>query len=155
MKTIALLSISLLLLACASSDDFTGGRLLDCKSGEALEVRAGIDQESFERGGMGRGEILFLIEVANNSHEDVTVKSIGVSPRRTQNAPFENVTRAVNQDIAEGSEHLFKLPTTAFSRALPEPDSRSRGGENYEFSVHVNLTNGDSYVCHFEARLMY
>ena len=151
MKTIALLSISLLLFACASSDDFTERRQLDCKSGEALEVRAGVDQESLERSGTGSGMIQFLIEVANNSHQDVTVKTVGVTSRRTDTAPFENVVKTVNQDIAEGTEHLFKLPTTVFARL---PGRSPRSDENYEFSVLVNLTNGDAYVCHFEATLV-
>jgi hypothetical protein len=149
MKTIALLPICLVLFACATSDDLTGGRTLDCSAGQALEVRAGIDQAAFEQGGDISGTIKFLVEVANNSHQDVTVKTLTIRPRNLQRSAFENVTRTVNQEIAEGTEHLFELPTPTFSR-LPARDQRF-DPEAYEFSVLLSLTNGDSYLCHFEA----
>lgn len=149
MKPIALLPICLVLFACASSDDVSGGRTLDCRSGQALEVRAGIDQEAFDQGRNISGTIEFLVEVANNSHEDVTVKTLTIRPISLQRAAFQNVTRTVNQEIPEGTEHLFELPAPTFSR-LPGRD-QNFDPDAFDFSVFLSLTNGDSYLCHFEA----
>ena len=153
MKTIAFLPISLLLFACASSDDLSGGRTLDCSSGQALEVRAGIDQQGFERGGATSGAIVFIVEVANNSHEDITVERLGVKSRRFEGGAFQDAYKTVNQQIVEGTEHVFEIPTTTFVR-LPRRDPQRDpqiDPEEYEFSVLVNLTNGDQYLCHFRA----
>ena len=71
MKTIASITILLLLSACASSTSVIDERQFRCGPGQDIEIRAGLDNGSMaaDVGGM----ITYLVEVANNSHNDVVV----------------------------------------------------------------------------------
>lgn len=149
MKTLALISMLLLLGACASPTAIVEGNF-DCSPGQDLEIRAGLSDPS--RMGEQTGQYLFLVEVANNSSGDLTVKSIRVDPRDRSRAagdiPLQSAGKSYDETIAEGSEHVFELPATGFGSW-----SRSAGSQvsrvPLEFVVTVNLTNGDSYRCPF------
>lgn len=150
MKKIALLSI-LLLFACASSDDMTAGRAVDCAPGADLEIRAGIDRGTSalaER----TNDLTFLVEVANNSHHDVTVTSIYIQPRTYEagrSSGIDSVSKTFDQLVEQGDDHVFRLPVDA-SVALASPfDDQVSRRVPYEFVVTVALSNGDRYRCPF------
>lgn len=148
-KQVALLPVLFLFFACSSATDVIDQRTLGCGPGEDIEVRAGLAPPE-----NNIGQMVFLVEVANNSHEDLTVDSIMVEPARTPlgQRPLQRAAKNVDQLIAEASEHVFELPT-AYEATYESLDPRSarQGQGRYEFSVTVKLTNGDSYRCPFAA----
>lgn len=142
MKPTALLAL-VLLTACSSSMDMADSQSFDCGQGQAIEVRAGLDRRIGE-GAFGE-QFEMLVEIANNSHEDVTVTSVRVEQLSADGAPyrFDNSYRKFDQLIEEGKDHTFHLPMTG--RALNVTSSRP-----LELVVHVLLANGDSYRCSFD-----
>ena len=149
MKTIALFSILLLAAACASSSDLeTSTR--QCGPGEDLEIRAGLAPLEEMRG----GQLEFLIEVANNSDHDVTVDTIIVNPtrvprRRDGQLGLERASKAYNQVIEHGDDHVFRLPATTLRNSLGSIEEMFEDYSGAEFSVAVKLTNGETYRCAF------
>ena len=153
-KTIAVLT-SLLLFACSSATDVIDQRSMDCGPGQDLEIRAGLAPPEVAG---SVGQLMFLVEVANNSHDDVTVDHILIEPqqgqrRRQGQVALERVHRSVKQLIAEGTEHVFELPASRFQAPSSAMDSEFAALGGYEFSVQVVLTNGDAYRCPFAVDL--
>jgi hypothetical protein len=148
-KQVALLPVLFLFFACASATDVIDQRALGCGPGQDIEVRAGLAPPEIAN---TIGQMVFLVEVANNSHEDLTVDSIVIDPTRTPpgQRPLQRTAKDVDQLIAEGTEHVFELPT-AYQAMYESLDPRSAGQGRHEFSVTVKLTNGDSYRCPFAA----
>lgn len=150
MKTIAFCSI-LLFAACASPTAVIRNTF-DCAPGQDLEVRAGLGDPT--RTGEQTGQYVFLVEVANNSHGDLTVTSVRVDPRDSQqrirrDTPIQGASKEVDETIEAGTEHLFELPATAFG-AFPSRDVVDQVLPGpIEFVVTISLTNGDSYRCPF------
>jgi len=150
MKTIALASILLLFAACASPTALIQ-ETFNCDSGEDLEIRAGLaDPRSSEQ----IGQHMFLVEVANNSSEDLTVKSVLIDPdesarRLRRDVSLERAYREFNETIPEGTEHVFELPATAFGTLLQPGFQDDRQPGPLQFVVTVSLTNGDVYRCPF------
>lgn len=146
-KQIALLPVLFLFFACSSATDVIDQRALGCGPGQDIEVRAGLAPPEH-----AIGQMVFLVEVANNSDEDLTVDSIVIDPTRTPSGrrPLQRTAKDVDQLIAEGTEHVFELPT-AYEAMYDSLDPRSAGQGRYEFSVTVRLTNGDWYRCPFVA----
>ena len=150
MKTIALFSI-LLLSACAATSDLeTTTR--QCGPGEDLEIRAGLAplEES------PNGQLEFLIEVANNSDHDVTVESIIVNPtrvpaRREGQLGIERASKAYNQLIEHGDDHVFRLAASSFRGGPGSLSEQFEGLSGLEFSVAVKLMSGETYRCAFAA----
>jgi len=146
MKLSALFAI-LLLTACGSSSmDMVDAQAFNCDQGQDIEVRAGLDRRIGEAAFGEQFEM--LVEIANNSHEDVTVTSVRVEQMRSENAlyRFDNSYRKFDQLIEEGKDHVFHLPMTA--RALRT--DRVTSSQPLELAVHVLLANGDSYRCSFD-----
>jgi hypothetical protein len=146
MKATALFAI-LFLTACGSSMDVIDAEAFNCDQGQDIEVRAGLDRRIGE-GAFGE-QFEMLVEIANNSHEDVTVTSVRVEQTSSENAPyrFDNSYRKFDQLIEEGKDHVFHLPMTA--RALRSTGSVT-SSQPLELAVHVLLANGDSYRCSFD-----
>ena len=150
MKTIVLSSILLFSAACASSSGVIRSTF-DCSPGQDLEIRATLDDPS--RSGEQIGQYMFLVEVANNSHGDLTVKSVRVDPdeasRRVRGSvALERAQKEFNETIAEGTEHVFELPATSMGSVIRPLQNQVVSGP-VEFVVTVVLTNGDSYRCPF------
>ncbi len=143
MKASALFAI-LLLTACSSSMDMADSQSFNCDQGQDIEVRAGLDRRIGE-GAFGE-QFEMLVEIANNSHEDVTVTSIRVEQMSSDSAAyrFDNSYRKFDQLIEEGKDHTFHLPMTGRARKLESVRS------SLELVVHVLLANGDSYRCSFD-----
>ncbi|MEO8382607.1 MAG: hypothetical protein ABI779_23310 [Acidobacteriota bacterium] len=151
MKTIVLSSILLLFAAACASSDGVIQNAFDCSPGQDLEIRATLDDPS--RSGEQIGQYVFLVEVANNSHGELTVKSVRVDPdesaRRVRGSlALERAQKEFNETIAEGTEHVFELPATSMGSAMQPLQNQVAPGP-IEFVVTVVLTNGDSYRCPF------
>ncbi len=147
MKLTALFAI-LLLAACGSSSmDMVDAQAFNCDQGQDIEVRAGLDRRIGEAAFGEQFEM--LVEIANNSHEDVTVTSVRVEQTSSESAAyrFDNSYRKFDQLIEEGKDHTFHLPMTG--RALRTLDSVT-SSRPLELLVHVLLANGDSYRCSFD-----
>ena len=151
MKSIALIAI-LFLVSCASSTDVIDERNLGCGPGQDIDVMAGLDKSSLERGSDNRVEL--LVNVANNSHEELTVKLIRVEQLHRDDAPvlIESAMRRFDQLLPEGKEHTFNIPLLAQVRAFTEPSGSRVGnlGRGTQLTVTVALSNGDSYRCEFD-----
>lgn len=151
LKNTALCSLLFFFAACASPSAMID-QTSDCGPGQDLEIRAALGDS---RSGEFLGQNIFLVEVANNSHEDVTVKRVRVEPRElrqssinSRRAPLNGAAKDFNQTIAEGTEHVFELPTTA--SAMLSPDMQDAVvSEELELHVTVELTSGESYRCAF------
>ena len=144
-----LLPLLLLTMACASPTAVIDRRALQCGPGQPIEIRAGIDPDEY-RQQINRG--MYLVEVANNSHEDVTVKMIRISPSSSVKARsgIDSAYGAFDETIAGGDDHLFRIPFNIGDQALEADVSRrNQLGGQLVFSVIVDLANGDSYVCRF------
>lgn len=146
MKAIALASI-LLLAACSSSSDAVTNTF-ECGPEQDLEIRAGLADPGAMR--EMSGQVTYLVEVANNSHQDLTVKAIRIEPRETgsrSQSRLQGARRSYDQTIPHGTEHVFELPATELSGGMNDRESFP---ERYsELMVYVMLTNGDSYRCPF------
>lgn len=151
MKLAAPFALALLLLSCTSATDVIDERTLDCSPGQDLSIMAGIGGQGAREHAMD-DRIEILVDVANNSHEEVTVSFVRVDQTMRDEAPFriENSYRKFDQVIPEGEDHTFQLPTRG--SAVPQDPRRVIGGsasQGVEVVVTVGLTNGDSYRCQF------
>jgi hypothetical protein len=149
LKALALSSLLVLAAGCASSDSIPN-EVMDCGPGQDLEIRAGLadpkNSDNF-------GQYVFLVEVANNSHEDVTVKRVRIDPRPTErygtrSRPLNGAVKTYDETIVQGTEHVFELPSTASGLTAPDARDAVQPGE-YELVVTVLLTNGETYRCPF------
>ena len=127
--------------------DMVDAQAFDCGQGQDIEVRAGLDRRIGE--GAFTEQFEMLVEIANNSHEDVTVTSVRVEQTSSENAQyrFDNSYRKFDQVIEEGKDHVFHLPMTG--RPLRDL-GRVTSSQPLELAVHVLLANGDSYRCAFD-----
>ena len=145
MKTIALFTI-LLLASCASSTGVIDKRAFNCGPGQDIEVRAGLE-DPLSGEGAQLGQIVFLVEVANNSDADLTVDNISIDPVTRSGVELQGVSKTFKQDIASAAEEIFRLPASDFGKVLI--GDQSTLPRRMEFRVTVRLTNGDTYRCPF------
>lgn len=125
-------------------------RHLQCGPGQDIEVLAGIIDPAVTR--ETAGPIMYMVEIANNSHNDVWVKSIRLEPGGAlSNSGLNTVHREFDQLIPEGEDHLFEIPASDvwirsndFWRQIDQ--------RRLEFSTTVTLSNGDSYHCRFQTQ---
>jgi hypothetical protein len=141
MKTIVLVSL-LCLAACKSATAVIDKHDYICEPGQDLGIAAGFDPGTR----MGEtAERLFLVEVSNNSRNEVTVTSVRVDPGQR----YRGLTTAYEKTdvtIPEGEDHTFSLKASPFS--LPSPSTLGPSG-TIDFMVTVKLSNGDTYRCPF------
>lgn len=138
--------------ACASSTAVMDQRALNCgEAGQDIEVAAGLDDGTSGRAAEQTGQRAYLVNVTNNSHGEVTVKSVRVDPNDHEGTAMDVITKVFDQTIPENDEHLFVLPINAtWTREMIERHPTS--GWPYEISVAVALTNGDTYRCSFDVQ---
>ena len=149
MKRTSLLAI-LMLTACSSATDVIDERTLRCDAGQDIEVLAGIDSPRPLSSDGTEDRFDLMVEVANNSHEDVTVKTLRVDQIAAHTTPYRisGYGRGFNQLIEQGKDHLFRLPVTGRAYRMTREDVIG-GSSGLEISVTVVLSNGDSYRCPF------
>ncbi|HEV7241920.1 MAG TPA: hypothetical protein VGQ36_22000 [Thermoanaerobaculia bacterium] len=148
MKSIASITFLLLLAACASPTAVIDNRGFRCGPGQDIEVRAGLDDGSINNE-VG-GELKYLVEIANNSHNDVVVTSVTIEPGGERVYGVDSAYKVFDQLIAEGDAHLFEIPASDVWSRMHE-SVRPAPGRRVEFRVTIVLSNGDSYHCPFEA----
>jgi hypothetical protein len=137
----------LLAAACASPTDVIDKRSFQCGPGRDIEIRAAIVDPAASR--EATGPVVYMVEVANNSHQDVTVTYIRLEPRGDNPERLRGESRTVNQLIPSGKDHVFEIPATDV--LVRAPGSVQRLEERrLPFSARVSLANGDSYHCEFE-----
>jgi hypothetical protein len=155
MKKLALLPVLFLFFACSSATSMEPARTFDCGPGHDIEIRAGIEGTRNNRMIEPGDQLSFVVEVANNSHDDVTVQSIRVDTKsesgRGAASPLDPVFKTVKQEIPQGKDHVFRFPTQFRNATIPMGDPRQL--RNYEspseMDVTVVLSNGDAYRCPF------
>lgn len=152
MRTSAAL-LFLVASACASSPTAViDQRVLKCGPGAAISLQAGLNG-SGARLEQADDQLTLVVEVSNDSDDEVTVKDIRFEQTSTENARYvlSPERRAFNRAVAEGDEELFEIPVTGRARrnAFSDP---SRGSGEVEIAVVTTLTNGDSYRCYFSVR---
>lgn len=143
MKRRALLS--LLLLACASRSSFdTPNRMLEC-TGE-IEVRASLAGSTTSMDRVG-DRLMIVVEVANNSHQDIVVKKIVVEDVELGSSQrLGSSFSRVDETILEGQARQFKIPLTVRGRF---EDTSRPTRDPVPIAVTVSLEGGDSYRCQF------
>jgi len=148
MKTTAAL-VLLLSVACASSTGVIDKRMFKCEPGQDIGIAAGFDDGSRSE---EFGQREFLVQVANNSHNEVTVTSVRVEPSNRNRIPLDGAFQSEDVTIAEGEDHVFHLPTRV---SLTHERTRDLplDGRVVEFYVTVVLSNGDQYQCPFRQEL--
>lgn len=149
MRRRSLLATLLLLAGCASSDGLIDKRVLDCGPGQ--DVTIGVAMNTPRIGLEGPDDRLTtMIEVSNNSHEDIVVNAIRVEasdPSRRSRYTVDRSYRKFDKTVAAGDAETFELPTTG--RAVMQPDTVAY--ENtLQLLVSVYLANGDQYRCGFD-----
>lgn len=150
MKTFVL-SAALFACACASPTAVIDQHTIKCGPGQDIGVEAGLDDGTSGRAMEQTGQREYLVQVTNNSHDEVTVKSVRVDPGDHGQTSFDVVTKVFNHTIAENDEFLFHLPINAtWTREMIERHPTS--GWPLQLSVAVALTNGDTYRCDFEVQ---
>jgi len=149
-KTSALLSLLLLFSACASSNtDFIDERTLDCEAGQEVSIQAGLDIAS-TGSELSDDMLTMLVDVGNNSHDEIVVKFIRVDQSSDETEPYRlrNGYGNYEQTIPEGENHLFKIPMTGRVQGV-RSDQAMRSRRGLELNVSVGLENGDVYRCKF------
>jgi hypothetical protein len=154
MKLSVLLS-ALLFAACASSHDgFIDNSAHECGPGEDVEISVGIDpptspSERYDN------RLTVLVEVGNNSHEEITVKSIRIDPEvnNTSTATrfdLQSAFKELDEAIPEGETSRFELQMTGQLRVSGDPMAQQQRVLGVDVSVTVLLSNGDHYRCRYQ-----
>lgn len=146
--SISALAIALLLGSCASSTDVIDSRFLGCEPGQDISIMAGLTAPNLNDG-TTETRFMVLVDVSNNSHEEVTVKSIRVEQTSNQAARYVFDTGYGNYDqvIEGGKDHTFELPV--MGRMVQDVRDVRGSGQRIDLAVSVFLTNGDQYRCSF------
>lgn len=149
MKTTALLLSLLLFAACASPTAVIDRQNYNCAPGQALEIAVGYDPGN--QGGELRDRE-FVVEVANNSDVDVTVKTVRVEGT-DRNPGLPMAYEQADITIESGQDHLFHLRASApFGTSAVQPTLGARSGI-VEVLATVMLSNGDAYRCVFRLQV--
>ena len=149
MKRALLLSL-ILTAACASKDGFVDHSTQNCAPGSEIGIQAGWDARgsTYET---GTNRLTLMVEVANNSNHEVTVKRIYVDPMMMrEDAPWELERGAVDpmKVIPEGEAATFEVPMIAKRRMFERRNviSTTSGAE---VAVTVLLEPEQTYRCRF------
>ncbi len=149
MRTLAVLAL-LVLVSCASPTAMIDERVLECGPGGDIDVMAGLASPNVVLEGTN-DNFTFVVNVANNSHGEITVKTIRVEQASMPDRAgyqLDPAARTFNHAIEEGKDHDFELPMSGRSARSQFMDRQVRRGP-IEVRVFVTLTNGDSYRCAF------
>ena len=151
-KSALLLPFLLLAAACASKDGFIDEVAMECEPGQEVTIQAGLDTPSVQMERVD-DQLTLLVEVSNNSHQELVVTFIRAEQVPDENQPYrlQSGYRKVDQPIEEGKEHLFKIPMTGRVVGVPN-EYLGRANREIGLDVTVGLTNGNVYHCRFGAR---
>lgn len=153
MKSIALFAIILFFSSCASDSRIQDHRSLGCESGQDIDIMAGLNKDGVNEYATGEDRFEVLINVANNSHAEQTVKVVRIEQVGTDRTRYQidPVARTYDQLIGEGKDYTFHLPVTGRVRGFTDPPARlDEMTSAVHLAVSVSLANGDSYRCVFD-----
>jgi hypothetical protein len=153
-KRVALLA--LLLVACSSGSDLIDSETIDCaESGNEVSVMLGgvnIEMSPSTLVSTPNPPVTIQVEVSNNSHNDIVVKSISLRPRDERTGGRFRLNPAAgrfDQTIEEGKEHVFTLQTTGrWRESINDLPGETPSGA-VEVEARVALANGQTYRCVF------
>lgn len=154
MKSIvAIAALLLLLTSCASNDGFVDQEVDTCQSGDELELQAGMGQASM----FADGRATVVIEVSNNSSNDVTVSQVRVDPQSPDPQRFEVMGGTVTtpQDIKQGESHTFEVPITVRIKDQAAAPRQRGYAIALEAAVSVKTTSGISSRCRFRLPVQF
>lgn len=144
------------LTGCGSSTDLIETESILCAE-MGNEISVGLYAAESDRvpaGARQQQGVTLKVEVSNNSHQDVVVKSIVLSPTDPRARIKLNTAHAnFNQEIAEGKEHVFTLRTTGTWQTDQWVNVSDRPSGSVEVESRVELTSGQIYRCRFEVPL--
>jgi hypothetical protein len=148
------LALLLLSAACASNDGFISDDVKQCEPGSPVTIEAGWDAQSVGTGERGSDRLTMLVQVSNNSSEDITVKFVRADPLmfdRDTAYELEGGARDVNKVIAEGKDATFEIPMISRRRM----QNRAPGvmASEVDVAVTVVLESKESYRCRFRLPL--
>lgn len=148
MKRAAFL-LTLMLASCASSDGFIDETSQQCEPGQPVFIELGVDLSRASRLEGVDDQITILVQISNNSHEEITVLRVATDQAFDNSAYYrvEPQSRRFNQTIAGGEQHVFELPTTGRLLARPQ---ELRYSQPPVLGVRVRLANGDEYHCRYQ-----
>lgn len=149
--------VALLALAgCTSATDLIENEAVLCTemgnevsvmlyAAEADRVPAGVREDQ---------GVTLQVEVSNNSHSEIVVKSISLVPtdpraRIKLNPAFGKF----DQEIAEDKEHVFTLRTTGRWIGNRDITGVEQPSGSVELESRVALGNGQLYRCRFDVPL--
>lgn len=156
MKSIALLCAVLFLLSsCATNDGFVADDLRQCEPGDPIEIAAGVMQPDV---GMD-GRLVVLVEVANNSDQDVTVDFVRIESHNSFSQQqqeqqriaydLQGASRNFDQEIKEGEDARFEVPVTVRLRDIGDAQMARGVTVAIDAAVTVKLADGSSSRCAF------
>jgi len=156
MKSIALLFAVLFLLAsCATNDGFIADDVRQCEPGDPVEIAAGVLKPDV---GMD-GRLTVLVEVANNSTDDITVDYVRIEghnsfrqdedERQRGSYDFQGGSRSFGQEIKEGEDARFEVPVTVHLRNMTDAQLMRGVTIAVDAAVTVKLADGSASRCAF------
>jgi len=157
MKTdiLSIASLALVLFAsCASQDGFIAQDAKRCGPGQDIEIDAGFDPANAPQADRVDSRVTFMVEVANNSNHEITVKSVRVDPmsgNRDELYQLQSGSVAFDKVVPEGESSLFEIPMTGSygGSQFANPNMRGRGTTGRDVDVTVALADGGSVRCRF------
>lgn len=140
---------AILLAGCASRDGFIDQESIECAPGQPVSIQVGVDFSHTARMERADDQFSILVQVSNNSHDEVTVVRIRTEQAFESRASYQldAQSRRFNETISPGEQHVFEIPTTG--RVLVRPDEYPRA-QAPVVTVRVALANGDEYRCAFQ-----
>jgi hypothetical protein len=157
MKTDILSTASLALVlfaSCASQDGFIAQDTKRCGPGVDVEINAGFDPSNAPQADRIDSRVTFMVEVANNSDHEITVKTVRVEPMAgNREEAYQLQGNAVTFDkvVPEGDSSMFEIPLSSSyaGSQFGNPNMRNRGTTGRDVDVMVSLTSGETVRCRF------
>lgn len=155
MKSIALFCAVLFLLSsCATNDGFVADDLHQCEPGDPIEIAAGVLEPDVAMD----GRLIVLVEVANNSDQDVTVDYVRIEAHnsvfRDQDQQriaydLQGASRDFDREIKEGEDARFEVPVTVRLRDMGDAQMARGVTVAIDAAVTVKLADGSASRCAF------
>lgn len=138
-------------LACASGDGFVSEGVKQCRPGDPIEINAGFEASGSPGQDLLEDRLTLLVEIANNSDEDLTVETVRADPQTSPAGTprYELVGGSITprQLIAEADAFLFRVP---MSVRLANEQAPRGASVPAEVAVSVALADGTRYRCRFQ-----
>jgi hypothetical protein len=152
-RAIALLSL-LLAAACASNDGFVKEKDNICGPDSRIGIEAGWDRQASPMESAVDNRMTLLVRVANNSDEDITVKTVRADPLMAERDAMYEIERGAREFdtlIAEGDDSTFEIPMMTRRRLQDRTTGVRASG--VDVAVTVVYDSEKSLRCRFRLPL--